>query len=240
MPLVTANFNTGGALQINDEIEVGLLTALNKLLLEHSAASVNLPGTPAANMAVIAGSVNDIASLMVTMISEQKKINNNLGTLVASLSNINANVGTAVTTSQLAYIEQTKQNAFLKQTQNDALKRADLPPTTVTSGAVLEQIQTTASDMANFNLQSSVAGLTQQGFNFVGGLATDGLTFVYGKAATYVAESAIGQKVTALWNNIFPPTKQIVVETNSAGRSTFIGQAPTKPPPVDTQQYQTA
>ncbi len=237
MPLVTATFSTGGNVIINDEVEVALLVALEKLLIEHSVASVNIPGTPAANMAVIAGSVNDIAALMTTMIAEQKKINNNLGTLVASLSSINANVGTAVTTSQLSYIEQTKQNAFLKQTQNDALKRADLPPTTVTSGAVLEQIQTTASDMANFNVQSSVAGLTQKGLTFVGGLATDGLTFVYGKATTYVAESAIGQKVTQLWNKIFPPAKQTIVETNSAGRATFVGQLATKPTPPDIGQY---
>jgi len=237
MPLVTATFSTGGNVVINDAVEVALLTAIETLLIEHSVASVNIPGTPAANMAVIAGSVNDIAALMTTMIAEQKKTNNSIGNLVASLSSINANLGTAVTTSQLSYIEQTKQNAFLKQTQNDALQRAGLPPTQVTPGAVLAQIETTASDMVNFNLQSSVAGLTQKGLNFVGGLATDGLTYVYGKAATYVVESAVGQKVTALWNKIFPPTKQITVETNSVGRATFVGQLATKPIPPDVSQY---
>lgn len=235
MPLVTANFNTGGALQINDEIEVGLITALNKTLLEFTAVSVNVPGTPASNLATIAESTNDMANLLTDLLSQQQEINQNLQLLVKSMTRVSSNIGTGVSTAQLAYLDQVKANQHNQQQSNDALVRAGLPPTEVKPGDVAQRVQTTVTDVGDLALQTKVVTLTQDGLAYVGELVND-----VGGALITEALDATG--ISGLWDSakkkiasFFPSTtaaRKKAAQANAVKRGATSGR-PTIQIPID-------
>ena len=231
--LLNATFATGGAITVDDSLGVAAIAALTAALEKNlSNAAVTIPGTPAANLAVSAGALNDISTLLSSMYAEQKKMNQALQLITSSLTSVSSNVATGVTTAQLSFLDQTKANKFNQETTNAALERADLPKTVVTKGTLSETVSTTVSDIADLNVQSQVAATTQKGFAFAQGLITDGLAYTYGKASAFVASTGLGKAVTALYDKIFGKVKEVTVEVNSAARAPFIGQVATKPVPT--------
>lgn len=201
----------------------------------HGPTAVNVAGMPAANGAVTAGALNDISMLLTSMLKEQKTLNANLQVLTTSLSAVSTTIATGVTTQQLAYIDQTKNNQFNQQTTNAALQRADLPPTVVAQGDLVEKVKGTVNDISNLQLQSQVATATTQGIVYVQGLTTKGLSWAFGEVSAYIASTGAARAVKGWWESIFPPAKEIMAEVNSVGRATFIGQVATKPLPIDAK-----
>ena len=74
--LLQATFATGGSITVNDDVAVAAITALTAQLTTLNAR-IGLPaapGTLSALSAVQAASLNDMATLMASMVDQQKQI----------------------------------------------------------------------------------------------------------------------------------------------------------------------
>jgi hypothetical protein len=238
MPLVTASFSAGGNVVINDTVEVAAIAALTEAVAEFGVAAVNLPGTPAANLATLAESANDIANLLTDVVTQQQEINQNLQLLVKSMTRVSSNIGTGVSTAQLAYLDQVKANQHNKQQSDDALARAGLPPTEVKPGDVAQRVQTTVTDVGDLALQTKVVTLTQDGLAYVGELVND-------VGGTLIKEALDASGISGLWNTakkkiaaLFPSltaARKKSVQTNAVKRGSTSGR-PTIQVPIDADQ----
>lgn len=234
MPLVTATFSTGGNVTITDAVEVTAINALTAAISQFSAASVNVTGTPAANIANMAESLNDISNLLTDIVSQQQEINNNMQLMVKSLTRVQTTMGTGVTTAQLSYINQAKNNQFFQEQANAAMDRAELPRTSVPPGDFVAQVQQNITEISDLQLQSKVAGLTQDGLNYVGELATNA-----GRNLIEDALDATG--ISGLWNEAkkkfaatFPSlveTRKKAAQNNAVKRSATSGRPVIQIPP---------
>ncbi len=227
MPLVTATFSTGGNVTINDTVEVAAINALTAALNEFSRLSVNQVGTPAANLAVMASSLNDISSMLSTMLKQQKAINQSLGLITASMSNLSNNVSSGVTTAQMAYIDQVKANEFDQQQANAALERAGIPPLKVPPGDFVEKAKANIVDVANLNVQQDAINLVQSGINRAQDLTLQSVTWLIEKGWSLTPGpqllEAIQEKLGLL--DAKSKSKQAIAETNSSVRAVQTGLA---------------
>lgn len=233
MPLVTATFSTGGNVIINDTVEVAAIGALTEVMAEFTALAANIPGTPAANIAAMAESLNDISGLLTDVVEQQQEINQNLQLISRSMSRISSNIGMGVTTNQLAYLDQAKNNQFTQQQSNAALERAGLPPTEVKQGDFNTRVTTTIKDVGDLQLQSKVVGLTQDGLDLVQELATDYGSYLIEEALDATGISGLWNQAKEKFNELFPSIADIrkkVAQANAARRATQTGR-PNSPLP---------
>lgn len=234
MPLVTATFSTGGAVVIDEAFELVAIEELT-LTLDVLIAQLGLstvPGTLLAANAVSAASLNDISSLMSSMLEQQKLINQNLGIITSALTGVSTNIGNGVTTAQLSYLDQAKNNQFNQQTTNDALARAELPPTEVKEGDLQKKVVSTFGDIANFQLQSQVALGTQAGLSYVQGQITSGTTWLMSTAWTTVGGPTLVAKIKKLFGMADPnKAKTTLAEANAVVRNKLTGVPQAELPP---------
>jgi hypothetical protein len=236
--LLTATLSTGGTVVVDDTIAVAAIAALTEAMSEFTALAANIPGTPASNLATIAEATNDMANMMTDVITQQQEINRNIELLVRSMTRVSTNIGTGVTTAQLAYLDQSKANLFQQTQSQDALARAGLPPTTVTPGDISQRVTGTAKDIGDLQLQSKVAGLTQDGLAYVGDLVTDVGTNLIEEALDATGISGLWNTAKQKFNALFPKittARKKAVQTNAVKRGATSGR-PTIQVPIDIDQ----
>ena len=228
----------GGTATMSDSTAVAIAaqTTANEKLWGVLAA--NTPGTPASNLATVAESTNDMANLLTDVISQQEEMNKNLELLVSILTTVSTNIGTGVTTAQLAYLDQTKNNQFHQKQANEALQRAGLPPTEVKQGELSERVTTTIREVSDLSLQQKVVSVTQDGLTYVSGVVTSVGKDLVTKALDVTGVTALWNAAKKKWATIFPKTTTVrkkTVQTNAVTRGTKSGR-PSLQVPIDIDQ----
>ncbi len=225
--LLTATFATGGSITVNVDVAVAAIASLTSALTANlSPMGLKTPGTPAATLYVCASSLNDMSSQMVDLVTQTKEINANLQLLIQSVNAMGSAVQLQTTTAQLAYIDQVKNNAFNQQTTNAALKRADLPPTVVTPGALQDMVSQTVADVANLNLQSQVVSATNYGVAAAQGYAIEQSKWLIEKAWVGSGAAGLWNTVKKQWNKLFGAAEEVkgaIAEKKAQVRTNLLG-----------------
>ena len=195
-------------------------------------AGLAIPGSPIAMMQVQAQAINDMSSVMASMLERQKEMTEAISSIRTSLAGVSSHMASSVTTQQVALTEQIKNNKFTQQTTNAALERAELPPTKVLPGNLVEDTRTLMNDVSMVKGQIYVAGLVEDNISKA---ATWTTTIV----SDYISESFIGQaagtakKTIKAWLKIVdPPSKAAATEKAAAQRN--IQTVPTGPSAATT------
>jgi hypothetical protein len=199
-------------------------------------AGLAIPGSPIAVMQVQAQSLNDMASMMASMMEQQKEMTEAISSIRTSLAGVSSHMAEGVTTQQVALTEQIKNNKFTQQTTNEALERADLPPTKVLPADLVESSTSLVKDVSMVKGQIYVAGLVEDSIS----KATTWTTTV---VSNYISESFIGAAARSAkatikgWLKIEdPPLKSVIAQGNAVKRSVRIGPTPAPEPlPLDIQ-----
>ncbi len=140
--------------------------------------------------------------------------------------------------AKIKYLDQSKANLFQQTQSQDALARAGLPPTTVTPGDISQRVTGTAKDIGDLQLQSKVAGLTQDGLAYVGDLVTDVGTNLIEEALDATGISGLWNTAKQKFNALFPKittARKKAVQTNAVKRGATSGR-PTIQVPIDIDQ----
>lgn len=195
-------------------------------------AGLLIPGSPISLMQVQAQSLNDMTSMMASMMEQQKEMTEAISSIRTSLAGVSSHMAAGVTTQQVALTEQIKNNKFTQQTTNAALERADLPPTKVLPVDFVEDTKVLIDDVSIVKGQIYIAGLVEDSIS----KATTWTTTV---VSDYISETFIGSaartaKATVkAWLKIEdPPLKSITAEANSVLRNARVGPTISKPLPV--------
>ncbi len=224
---------------VSEAAATAIATALGTMITFNeknwSPAAVNIPGTPASNLALMAGSIAEMEILMTDMLTKQGELAETVVLLTQTVNKLNGHVATGVTTAQLQYLDQAKANAFDQANVHAAQDRAEVPRTTVTAGTFEQTVKSTVDDITNLQLQSSIATTTQAGLTYVGDLA-----FAAGESLISSGLEATG--ISAKWrafkekvSSFFPTPADIrkkAAATNGSIRATQTGR-PTIQIPID-------
>lgn len=223
----------GGTVTVNDDIAVTALNLLNTnlSLLNARIGTPVMPGSLAAASAVQAASLNEISTLLATVVDQQKAMVESLSILQFALTGISTNIGQGVTTSQLAYIDQVKNNQFQQATTNDALERADLPPTEVPDSTLNDTVLKTSNDIKTFQVQSQVASITTTGITYVQEGVVSGGTWLISKGWTLAGGPVLVKKVKAFFKITDPQLKEKAVQANATARAKLLGIPQVEVPP---------
>jgi hypothetical protein len=196
-----------------------------------------IPGSPIAIMQVQAQSLNDIATLLASMMDQQKEMTASIDSIRTSLAGVSSHMAAGVTTQQVALTEQIKNNKFTQQTTNAALERADLPPTKVLPADLVDSTTEIVKDVSMVKGQMYVAGLVEDSIS----KATTWTTTI---VSDYVSETFIGSaagsvtKTVRAWLGLTnPPLKSIAAQDNSIKRTARVGPTISTPVPVDYGKY---
>lgn len=208
-----------------------LQTAANEKLW--GTAGLAIPGSPISMMQVQAQSLNDMASIMASMMENQKDIAANLSVIQTALAGLTVHVANGVTTSQVAVADQIKNNKFSQQTTNAALERSELPPTVVEPGDLLTTIQTTVSDVTVLKAQTEAASLVET-------TLTKGMAWTVTQAGDLVTKGWVAsggpelmKKIKAFFNITDPEVKKTQAELAAITRAAkTVGPPPAKDPVV--------
>jgi hypothetical protein len=195
---------------------LALITANEKLW---GPPALAIPGSPACLMQVQAQALNDMSSLMASMLESQKDIKNNIALVQGAIAGMTGHVANGVTTMQIAATDQINNNKFSQNTTNAALKRADLPPTEVTPEDLLATTQKTITNVTEFKGQVYAAGLVE------GALST-GIAWGVQQGQDLIVKgymAAGGEKINAGFKKLLqafsPPAKAQVAETAASLRA---------------------
>jgi len=172
-----------------------------------------------------------MATLMASMVDQQKQIVESLGIIQFALTGISTNVGQGVTTAQLAYIDQVQQNQFDQATTNAALERAELPPTEVPESKLGETIVKTVDNVSIFQLQSQVASTTTTGITFVQDQVVKGGTWLVSTGWTAAGGPTLVKAVKKFFKITDPQLKEKAAEANSVARGKLLGIPQVEAPP---------
>jgi len=182
-------------------------------------AGLKIPGSPIAMMQVQSQSINDMASMMASMMEQQKEMTEAISSIRTSLAGVSSHLAAGVTTQQVALTEQIKNNKFTQQTTNDALQRAELPPTQVLPADLVDGTKILVQDVSMVKGQIFVAGLVEDSIS-------KAATWTTNIVSDYISESFIGASARSAkatikaWLKIEdPPSKAIIAETNSIARN---------------------
>jgi hypothetical protein len=211
----TLNFNIGTQ-----------LAAINTTLtsLHSTPAFGNIPGTPAASLQVMAGALNDLASIMASTMDSASEQTAGLRVIATALAGINSQAAASVTTQQLAFADQMHNNEFQQATTNAALERSDLPPTVVPDTSFTDKINKAIDDAGIVKAQTTAVG-------FVETQIGDAVRWTTITLSGWVVESYIGKNAATAfttvkeWLGFTKPkelTKKEVVEAKNITRSTKI------------------
>ena len=224
----------GGTVVIADTTALAIIAQTLATEKLWGTLGLAIPGSPIAVMQVQAQSLNDMASMMASMMEQQKEMTEAISSIRTSLAGVSSHMAAGVTTQQVALTEQIKNNKFQQQTTNDALKRADLPATEVLPNSLVESTVAIVQDVSMVKGQIYVAGLVEDSLS-------KAATWTTTVVSDYVSETFIGSaartaKATVkTWLGIVdPPLKSIAAQNNSVTRATRIGPTPAPVPvPVD-------
>lgn len=234
MSVITVTIpSPGGTATMTDTTAVAI--AAQTLVLQQlwGAPGLKIPGSPISMMQVQAQSINDMASMMASMMEQQKEMTASIDSIRTSLAGVSSHIASGVTTQQIALTEQIKNNKFTQQTTNDALKRADLPPTEVLPSDLVDSTKILIQDVSMVKGQTCVAGLVEDNISKA---ATWTTTIV----SDYISESFIGAAARTAkqtikgWLKIEdPPKKAAIAETNAVTRNIKTVPVETKPLPPE-------
>ena len=218
MPTTITMTGPGTATLIDDAAAAIILhTAAQEKLW--GTAGLGIPGSPICMMQVQAQALNDMSTLMASMLDQQKDIKSNIALIQGAIAGLTGHVASGVTTQQIAVTDQINNNKFNQTTTNAALERADLPPTEVTSGDLLETTQKTITDVTQFKGQIYAAGLVESSLS-------TGITWGVQQGQDLVLKGYMavgGEKINDAFKKFFniskPPLKEIAAEKAAATRS---------------------
>jgi hypothetical protein len=147
-------------------------TFIAYLDLNFGQAAAVIPGSPAAAVRAQAQALNDIPVLLTSMLDQQQKTVAALEGLQVALAGVSSQIASGVTTAQVAVSDQIKMNKFKKQTANEALERAGLPPTEVKepdfAQATKEAVDDTLLFKAQINITTLIERQISDAFSWVG------------------------------------------------------------------------
>lgn len=222
-----------GTWTITDDTSAAIIaqTLANERLW--GSAGLAIPGSPISMMQVQAQSLNDMASMMATMMENQKAMTANIQIIQTALAGLTVHVANGVTTQQVAVADQIKNNKFSQQTTNAALERAELPPTVVTPGDLLTTIQSTVSDVTMLKAQTEAASLVET-------TLTKGITWTIAQGTDLVSKAWISaggpelmKKIKAAFGFVESPIKKTEAELAAVARAAkTIGKPPAVDPPL--------
>ena len=132
------------------------------LLANFSPAGATVPNTPVAISRVAASGINDMTVLLTTMIDQQQKMVSAIELIQNALAGVSSQIASGVTTQQVAVSDQIKMNKFKKQSANDALDRAGLPPVEVKEPAFKEATEEAVQDTLIFKAQIGISTLIER------------------------------------------------------------------------------
>lgn len=121
-----------------------------------------IPGSPAAAQRSQAQSLNDINSIMASMLDQQQKIKASIEVLQSGVASVSSQVAAGVTTMQMATANEIKDSKFQQLTTNAALARAGLPETQVPEATFLQTTEETVTNSLTFKSQIATTNLVEQ------------------------------------------------------------------------------
>jgi hypothetical protein len=137
-------------------------TFITYLELNYGKPGSLIPGTPAAVQLAQARAINDIPPILTTMLDQQQKMVSAIEVIQNALAGISSQIASGVTTQQVAVSDQIKMNKFKKQSANDALDRAGLPPVEVKEPAFKEATEEAVQDTLIFKSQIGISTLIER------------------------------------------------------------------------------
>jgi hypothetical protein len=219
MSIVTVTLSAPGTATMADSTALAIIAQTLAQEKLWGTAGLAIPGSPICMMQVQAQALNDIASLMASMADQQKAMSENITLIQGAIAGLTGHVASGVTTAQIAVTDQINNNKFNQATTNSALERADLPPTEVTSGDLLETTQKTIADVTQFKGQIYAAGLVESSLS-------TGITWGVQQGQDLILKGYMavgGNKITAAFKKFFnissPPAKALAAEAAAATRA---------------------
>jgi hypothetical protein len=110
----------GGTATMADSTAIAIAAAETARALQTETlwgkAGLAIPGSPIAMMQVQAQSINDMASMIASMLERQKEMTEAISSIRTSLAGVSSHMASAVTTQQVSLTEQIKNNKFTQQT----------------------------------------------------------------------------------------------------------------------------
>jgi hypothetical protein len=182
------------------------------LTANFSPAGALVPNTPVAISRVTANGINDMTVIMTTMLDQQQKTVAALEVLQNALAGISSQIASGVTTAQVAASDQIKMNKFKKQTANEALERAGLPPTEVKEPAFKEATKEAVEDTLIFKSQIGISTLIERQIS-------DALSWIGLTMTDLIANSIVGDTAKSVIGKIkvFLGIKEPIVLTIKTG-----------------------
>jgi hypothetical protein len=171
----TLNFNIGTHLATMNTFNVN----------QWSAAGLKTPGSPIAVLAAQGKALNNMSSMMASMMQTQSEIAAKLAGMQVGLAQVSSQVAAGVTTNQVHLAETIKNNKFQQQTTNAALVRSGIEPTVVTDPDLKTQIEDTVKQVAPLKIAADAAGLVEQTIG-------SAVTYTSTTVTNMIAESYIG------------------------------------------------
>lgn len=222
----------GGTATMTDSTAAAIVLQTGAFEKAFGSTGLTVPFSAINIMRVQADCLNNISSLMISMIAQQEKTTAAINGLKTAVAGISTHVASGVSIAEMNFTASTKHAAFQEQTTQDALKRADLPPTVVPPVDVVARIKENIGDLGMIKAQMWSANLVEENL----AQATGYLSTVIGD---FVKESFVGQAATAaqesatLWLKATFPSlfaKKVAAEAKSQLNATLVGIGTGLPP----------
>ena len=214
------------AIKTSIDLQTAAIVAANKFNeLQWSPLAVKTTGTPIAVLSAQATALNNMSTMMASMMKTQSEIAAKLTSLQVAIAQISTQVAAGVTTSQVHLTETIKNNKFQQQTTNAALVRSNIEPTVVAPTSLTASIKETIDSVAPVKAAMATANLVEQSISTA--ISQTSLTVTNLIAESYVGIAASNAFAAVKgWINLNKPeelTKATQAEASALLSSTKTG-----------------
>jgi hypothetical protein len=182
-----------------DGLTLAVNANLNSMIMlsidNFSPAGLMTPGTPIAVLAAQGKALNNMSSMMASMMQTQSEIAAKLAGVQVGLAQVSSQVAAGVTTSQVHLAETIKNNKFQQQTTNAALERSGIEPTVVTPTSLTTTIKDTVDNVGPIKLAMEAAGIVEQSISSAIGWTTT-------TVGNMISESFIGSAAASAFTTV--------------------------------------
>lgn len=182
-----------------DGLTLAVNANLNSMIMlsidNFSPAGLMTPGTPIAVLAAQGKALNNMSSMMASMMQTQSEIAAKLAGVQVGLAQVSSQVAAGVTTSQVHLAETIKNNKFQQQTTNAALERSGIEPTVVAPTALGDTITDTVNTVGPIKAAMAATNLVEQSI-------TSAVSWTTTTVGNMISESFIGSAAASAFTTV--------------------------------------